>query len=95
MILFKGGDITLDDLSEICNNVISGLPLTNAAGEAGALCHPVSIFTRIDDNLSHLTPSFPDLSVQPLHTGHFRKSVIISVRYALMACAAEYCGTAK
>ena len=51
--LFLDLQPALDRFLDVHNGLLSGFPLGNAAGQAGALRHPESVFAPTDNGLSH------------------------------------------
>jgi hypothetical protein len=52
-IVLKSHDVTVDGFPNILYRFFTCLSLADTAWKAGAFSHPVSIFSRVNDNLSH------------------------------------------
>lgn len=52
-IIHKNRDIFFDRLSDIGNSSLFGLALTDAARQTGALGNPITVFTRMENYLTH------------------------------------------
>ena len=52
-IVFQCQDVALYGFANVLHCVFLTFSLADATGQTGAFCHPVTVFTRIKDYLSH------------------------------------------
>jgi hypothetical protein len=65
MVLFQGGDETVDGFLHVRYRLIPGFALRDAARKTWALRYPITVFARINNNLSHgivLSEVYPNRS---------------------------------